>query len=486
MEQKRFMWGGMPCEVCGDYKFRGLMFCLQCGVSYCERHLKPHYDRQIFDKHQLVETSAELEKIICSLHSRVKEVFCCSDQQSVCTLCAITEHRGHDTVLVAAEKTKRQQQLGQRRRDIKQRIEDTEKDIAMLNKHVKANNISHKKASDDSQTMFTQLIDQVQKRNSEVQELITSKWQAEVGQAKELEKKLLQEIVELRQRDAELEQLSHTEVYSQFLLRYSSLSALSERTCSAGISLSASGYFEEVSAAVSDLTKKAQTILSQDPTQISVTGGQSEKIIRDVNEEELNEIIQDLKPIVSPECSQYAKDLLKKNTVTQNELFNLCMYLVAELQNTLKSKEQPSSSSSHSWTRHRVRICTFVTGQTFGADTFILEHIKNQKSVEVVTTSMRDCDIILIFCPITSRIVSDVQAALQKEEVSSSGKNIILVMMHHTREPDYSTGIINWAEKDPTVKLQVDVLFHQTQQGLLQCARNEQAIRKIQSAIQTL
>lgn len=70
--------------------------------------------------------------------------------------------------------------------------------------------------------------------------------------------------------------------------------------------------------------------------------------------------------------------------------------------------------------------------------------------------------------------------------VSSSGKNIILVVMHHTREPDYSTGIINWAEKDPTVKLQVDVLFHQTQQGLLQCARNEQAIRKIQSAIQTL
>lgn len=70
--------------------------------------------------------------------------------------------------------------------------------------------------------------------------------------------------------------------------------------------------------------------------------------------------------------------------------------------------------------------------------------------------------------------------------VSSSGKTIILVLMHHTRKADYSTGIIDWAKKDPKIKLQVDVLFHDTVRGLLQCDRNVQAVREILRVIQTL
>lgn len=68
--------------------------------------------------------------------------------------------------------------------------------------------------------------------------------------------------------------------------------------------------------------------------------------------------------------------------------------------------------------------------------------------------------------------------------VTSSDKPIILVLMHHTRSVEYSTGSSNWAEKYPKIKLQVDVLFHETQGGLLQCDTNKQAVKKIQKELQ--
>ncbi|GLD74582.1 uncharacterized protein AKAME5_002591300 [Lates japonicus] len=64
-----------------------------------------------------------------------------------------------------------------------------------------------------------------------------------------------------------------------------------------------------------------------------------------------------------------------------------------------------------------------------------------------VTTDPQDCYIIIVFCPITSRVGSDVEAALRREEVSQSQKPVILVMMHHTREVDYSPDGRKWCEK---------------------------------------
>lgn len=78
-----------------------------------------------------------------------------------------------------------------------------------------------------------------------------------------------------------------------------------------------------------------------------------------------------------------------------------------------------SSSSPTSWFRSstpRVRIYPVVSGETFGAAETILVQVKNQKSTEVQTGSLQDCDIIMVFCPITSRIGSDVEGALGREE----------------------------------------------------------------------
>ena len=70
---------------------------------------------------------------------------------------------------------------------------------------------------EDSEKIFTDLIESIERRRSEVKELIRAQEKTELSQAEELLKKLEQEIADLRRRDAELEQLSHSEDHIHFL-----------------------------------------------------------------------------------------------------------------------------------------------------------------------------------------------------------------------------------------------------------------------------
>ncbi|KAJ8280042.1 hypothetical protein COCON_G00071080 [Conger conger] len=69
------------------------------------------------------------------------------------------------------------------------------------------------------------MIRSIERRCSEVKELIRDQEKAEVSRAEGLLERLEQEIAELRRRDAELEQLSHTEDHIHFLQSCQSLCA---------------------------------------------------------------------------------------------------------------------------------------------------------------------------------------------------------------------------------------------------------------------
>ncbi|XP_024654846.2 tripartite motif-containing protein 16-like [Maylandia zebra] len=119
--------------------------------------------------------------------------------------------------------------------------------------------------------MFTELIRLIQKRSSDVKQQVRSQQETEVSRVKELQEKLEQEIAELKRKDGELEQLSHTEDHNQFLHNYPSLSALSESTHSSSINIRPLSYFEDVTAAVSETRDKLQDILREEWTNISLT-----------------------------------------------------------------------------------------------------------------------------------------------------------------------------------------------------------------------
>ncbi|XP_078029106.1 tripartite motif-containing protein 16-like [Epinephelus lanceolatus] len=261
----------VACDVCTGRKLKALKSCLVCVVSYCEQHLQLHYDVAQLKKHKLVDPSNKLQEKICSCHDEVMKMFCRTDQQCICYLCSVDEHKGHDTVSAAAERTERQRELEVSRQNIQQRIQDREKDVKLLQQEVEAINRSADKAVEDSEKIFTELIRLMEKRRSDVKQQVRSQQETEVSGVKELEEKLQQEITELKRKDAELMKLSHTEDHTQFLHNYSSLSPLSESTDSSSINIHPLRYFEDVTAAVSELRDKLQDVLREKWTNISQT-----------------------------------------------------------------------------------------------------------------------------------------------------------------------------------------------------------------------
>ncbi|XP_027893325.1 tripartite motif-containing protein 16-like [Xiphophorus couchianus] len=251
----------VACDVCTGRKRKASKSCLSCPASYCEDHLQPHHDAPPLKKHKLVSPSKNLQENICSRHDEVMKIFCRTDQQCICYLCTMEEHKGHDTVPAAAERAEKQKKLQESRQQIQQRIQDQEKDVKLLQQEVEAINVSADKAVEDSEKIFTELIRLLQKRRSDVTQQIRSQQETEVSRVKDVQEKLEQEITELKRKDAELEQLSHTEDHNQFLLNYPSLPALSESTHSSSINIRPLRHFEDVTAAVSELRDKLQKIL---------------------------------------------------------------------------------------------------------------------------------------------------------------------------------------------------------------------------------
>ncbi|XP_036828121.1 tripartite motif-containing protein 16 [Oncorhynchus mykiss] len=264
--------GDVACDFCtGTRKQKALMSCLACLASYCETHLQPHYEFPPLKKHKLVKARAQLQEKICSHHDKLLEVYCRTDQQCICYLCTMDEHKGHDTVSAAAERTEKQRQLGMSQQKVQQRFQEREKELKELQQAVESFKRSAQSAVEDSDQIFTELIRSIERRSSEVKELIRAQEKAQVSQAEGLLEQLKQEIAELRKRSTELEQLSHTEDHIHFLQRYQSLSSISVSSDLPSIVVRPLQYFGDVSKTVSELREKLEDFLKGEWTKISTT-----------------------------------------------------------------------------------------------------------------------------------------------------------------------------------------------------------------------
>ncbi|XP_020483004.2 tripartite motif-containing protein 16-like [Labrus bergylta] len=277
----------VACDVCTGRKLKACKSCLFCLISFCEKHLQPHYDSPAYAKHMLVEPSKKLQENVCSRHDEVMKMFCRTDQQSICYLCPEDEHKGHDTVSAAAERSEKQRELEVSRQNIQQRIQYREKDVKLLQQEVEAINGSADKTVGNSEKMFTELIRLMEKRRSDVKQQVRSQQQTEVSRVRELQEKLEQEITELKRRDAEMKKLSQTQDHNQFLHDYPSLSPLSESTHSSSIKIRPLRYFQDVTVAVSEVRYNLQaflrekwTIISQTVTEVNVLLSEPENMTR--------------------------------------------------------------------------------------------------------------------------------------------------------------------------------------------------------------
>ncbi|XP_073326721.1 tripartite motif-containing protein 16-like [Pagrus major] len=265
----------VACDLCTGRKMKALKSCMFCLASYCEIHLQPHYEAAALKKHKLVEPSKNLQENICSRHDEVMKLFCRTDQQCICYLCSMDEHKGHETVSAAAERTERQRELVVSRQNIQQRIQDREKDLTVLQQEVEVINHSADKAVEDNEKILTELIRLMEKRRSDVKPYVRSQQRTQLSCVKERQERLKQEITELRRKDAELEHFSQMEDHNQFLQNCPSLPLPlplpRESTESNSANIRSLKYFEDVTAAVSEVRDKLQEVLSEKWTNISLT-----------------------------------------------------------------------------------------------------------------------------------------------------------------------------------------------------------------------
>nr|XP_023700479.1 tripartite motif-containing protein 16-like [Paramormyrops kingsleyae] len=248
--------GDVQCDVCTGRKHKAVKSCLVCLASYCETHLQPHYESPAFKKHKLTDATGRLQDKVCSHHDRPLEVYCRTDQQCICLLCVMDEHRGHDTVSAAAGRTEKQKQQEIAQKEFQKWIQEREKELQEMKKAVHALSLSAQSAVEDSERIFTEMIRTIERRRSEVTELIRDQEKAAVSQAEGHMERLEQEIDELKRRHSELEQLSHTEDHIHFLQGCQILCVPLASVPLPSIPLVPPGSFENVKKALFDL--KAQ------------------------------------------------------------------------------------------------------------------------------------------------------------------------------------------------------------------------------------
>nr|ARO85803.1 trim14 [Ctenopharyngodon idella] len=261
--------GDVECDICTGDKNKAIKSCLVCLNSYCQNHLEQH---EIFFKgkrHNLMDATGRLQEMICPQHEKLLEIFCRTDQNCICYLCTMDVHKDHKIVSAAAERTEKQRQLEETQRTNQKRIEERQKELEDLREAVESHKRSAQAAVEDSERIFTELIRSIDRSRSEVTQLIRDQEKAAVSQAEGRLEQLEQEIDDLKRRDAELEQLSHTDHHIHFLQSFQSLSVPPGSTDSSRITVSSCLSFDDVGKSVSHLREKLEHFCREEIEKIS-------------------------------------------------------------------------------------------------------------------------------------------------------------------------------------------------------------------------
>ncbi|XP_048045665.1 tripartite motif-containing protein 16-like protein [Megalobrama amblycephala] len=257
--------GDVQCDVCTGRKYKAVKSCLVCLESFCQTHFDRHEEFHSRKPHKVIDATGRLQDMICHKHDKLLEVFCRTDQRCICMLCMMDEHKNHDTLSAAAQRTEKQKQLKETQRKIRQRIQQRQKDLQQLRKAVE----SHKTAVEDSEKIFTELIRSIERRRSEVTQLIRDQEKAAVSRAEGRLERLEQEINDLRRRDAELEQLSHTHDHIHFLQSFQSRLAPPESTDEPDEPFSSLFSFDGMRESVRQLREKLEDLCKEEIKKIS-------------------------------------------------------------------------------------------------------------------------------------------------------------------------------------------------------------------------
>uniref|UniRef100_A0A8C6UK94 B30.2/SPRY domain-containing protein n=1 Tax=Neogobius melanostomus TaxID=47308 RepID=A0A8C6UK94_9GOBI len=113
--------------------------------------------------------SQNLQEGLCPKHNEVLKMFCQTDQQCICFLCSVDEHRGHDTVSATTKRAQAEKELERRQQTILQIINSKNKDKEALQQDEMAVSAAAKEAVGQSDKNFSSLIRLVEDRKGDIE-----------------------------------------------------------------------------------------------------------------------------------------------------------------------------------------------------------------------------------------------------------------------------------------------------------------------------
>ncbi|XP_073716752.1 uncharacterized protein [Misgurnus anguillicaudatus] len=128
-----------------------------------------------------------------------------------------------------------------------------------------------------------------------------------------------------------------------------------------------------------------------------------------------------------------------------------------------------------------VKLYSFLAGKTNDSHKKFTDILINRFQDLKEVSTVEQSNIVLVFCPIVSRAGTDIEAALKKFTESTAPKMNVLVVLHHTFDPEKTVPDSSRCVKRKDI-LTVDCLFYEDT-GLLECQKNQDAIDKVVKGI---
>ncbi|XP_039620661.1 uncharacterized protein LOC120536403 [Polypterus senegalus] len=147
----------------------------------------------------------------------------------------------------------------------------------------------------------------------------------------------------------------------------------------------------------------------------------------------------------------------------------------------IKQQDNRNWFSRSFWPSYKVLVIEVVGSDKIGnTEEIFLNELSKKLKINNIRIQKAQLDnesrnLVLLFCPVVTRIGNDIAVALKKV---SSNKKIILVVMYHTSNPDYRVADSSRFVDQKNVVLTVDCLFHETT-GLLNCNLNKESSHKV-------
>ncbi|XP_031422914.1 E3 ubiquitin-protein ligase TRIM47-like isoform X2 [Clupea harengus] len=206
----------VDCDSCTGRKLKAVWSCLMCLASYCELHFNLHNELNAGTKHKVINATTKLRESICTAHEKLLEVYCNTDHQFICCLCAMDTHKGHDTISVV-ESAEKQRLLGVAQTRYQEGIQRKKTEAQGLEKAIDSLKKSAQTSVEDSERVFKELIHSAQWSCSELTKLIRAQEEAELRRARGLLEKLKKEISEMQEKATEMSEISDTDDHVRFI-----------------------------------------------------------------------------------------------------------------------------------------------------------------------------------------------------------------------------------------------------------------------------